>query len=165
MERQQDIPGIDMKNLEPGLAQVIIQPGSEVPPLGDTTTVNLHVQDGSVQVTVSEGTGEARVKKGPAICLEDGTVFCESGNRDLAISAPVVLTAGNSCFVKNGVLHMKVVGDKPVELHVGATQRSREVDAVGGEETERGKLAKKSGLSGGGGITTRACWVCPGTRP
>jgi hypothetical protein len=182
MTDSQEIPGVRISNLEPGLAQVIIEPGIAVPPLGDTTAVNLHVKDGAVRVSISEGTGEVRVASGQPIRSGDGDIIlCETGKRELAVGDSAVLAAGNNCFVKDGVLNIAAVGDQPAELHMGATQRSAGASAGGkaqlatqpaGDaqadsegEAERGKPDKKDGSSGGGGITAYACWVCPGTRP
>jgi hypothetical protein len=157
MTDSQHIPGVRITTLEPGLAQVIIEPGSDVPALGNTTTVNLHVKDGAVRVSVSEGTGEVRVASGEAIQSGDGDIaFCEKGKRDLAIGDSPVLTAGNGCFVRDGVLHIEVVGDQAAELHMGAKQRDR------GEQEPLPEGAQAfAERAGGGTVSPLRCWVCP----
>ena len=190
MTDPQNVEGIQVTDLEkddePGVTQVIIQPGVEVPPIGEAKTVRLHVQDGSVRLWISEGTGDVQVKNGAAIQADDGAVFCEHGTRTLSLNAPVVLTARNIGFIENGVLHLAVVGDQPAELHIAAQERD------GGQQPELeglavpqrtdadlGALAQSmqftpsddsdtSGSTGTSGTTGRvkitpyACWVCPG---
>jgi hypothetical protein len=190
MTDRYDVEGIQVTDLEQGdekgVTQVIIQPGIEAPPIGGAKTVRLHVQDGSVRLWISDGTGYVQVKNGAAIQADGGAVYCEKDTRDLSLDTPVVLTARNSCFVENGVLHMSAVGDQPAELHVAAQERD------GGQGAEREGLAvpqradlgvaalaqtmqskpsddsgtsgdaDDSGTSGGIRITPYACWVCPG---
>jgi hypothetical protein len=127
MTDRQYTEGIQVTDLErgdaQGVTQVIIQPGVEAPAIGNAKTVRLHVQDGSVRLWISDGAGDVQVKGGAAIRSDDGAVFCETGKRGLSLDAPVVLTAGNSCFVEDGVLHLAVVGQKPAELHIAAQER------------------------------------------
>jgi hypothetical protein len=159
MTDPRQIEGVDITSLERGLAQVVIQPGASIPALGDTTTVNVLVKDGALRVSISEGAGEVRTGSGQPIASGDaGTVFCEGEKRDLQIGDSAVLTAGNSCFVRDGVLNLDVVGDQAVELHMGAQPR-------GGDRPERlpgGAQAFKAGGGGGGGkASPLRCWLCP----
>jgi hypothetical protein len=159
---RQEIEGVHITRLgEQGadgpLAQVIVQPGTSVPPLGDVKTVNLHVKDGAVRVSISEGAGSVRVASGQPIRSGEGDiVLCETGTRDISIGDSAVLTAGNGCFVKDGVLNIEVVGDQAAELQMGAKQRGK-------SEREASRLhgAKPLKSPDDGGITLYACWLCP----
>lgn len=160
MTDPQQIDGVQITKLEKGLAQVVIQPGKPVPPLGNTKTARVLVKDGAVRVSISEGTGEVLKGSGDAIRSgSDDIVFCDSGTCDFAIGDSAVLTAGNSCFVRDGVLNLEVVGDQAAELHMSAQGRGGEGQQ--GEPLPSGARAFGSGGGGGGSTTPLRCWVCP----
>lgn len=158
---RQEIDGVHITKAGEGTAQVVIQPGTEVPPLGDTKTARVLVKDGAVRVSISEGAGEVLKGSGAAIRSgNDDIVFCDRGTCEFAIGDSAVLTAGNSCFVRDGVLHLEVVGDQAAELHMSAQGKGGE--GPQDEPLPSGATTFAAGGGGGGGSATPLrCWLCP----
>jgi hypothetical protein len=129
------------------MVKLVIDPGSEVQPLGDVHAVNLHVQDGALRVSISEGDASVNVASGDAIRSGDADiVYCEQGRRTMQLGESAVLRSGNTFAIRDGVMHMAVDGDAPAELQVSVVKKeSRDTD----DEAD------------GGQVTLMACWLCP----
>lgn len=166
-EKWQDVPGMSgvrVARIEDGgsdtssarsdfsashsMLKLVIDPGSEVEPLGDVHAVNLHVQDGALRVSISEGEASVNVASGDPIRSGDaGIVYCERGRREMQIGESAVLGAGNTFAIRDGVMHMVVDGEAPAELQVSVVKKS----------------ADDEGDGDGDQVMPRRCWVCPFT--
>lgn len=168
-EKWQDVPGMSgvrVARIEDGdadasanrsglraashsMLKLVLDPGSEIEPLGDVHAVNLHVQDGALRVSISEGDASVNVASGDPIRSGDGDdVFCEQGRRDVPRGESVVLRARNNFDMRDGALHLEVIGDDPVELQMSVVKKGS------GAKDEKGD---------GGQVTLLRCWVCPFT--
>jgi hypothetical protein len=126
------------------LLKLVIDPGSEIKPLGDVRAVNLHMQDGHLRVSISEGEASVVVASGePIRSGDDDIVFCDRGRRHLDVGESAILGAGNNFTIRDGVMHMEVVGDTPAELQMSIVKKG---DDDGDTD---------------GPVTMNLCWLCP----
>lgn len=132
------------------MLKVMFDPGSEIEPLGDVHAVNLHVQDGALRVSVSEGDASVNVASGGPIRAGDADiVYCEQGQREMQIGESAVLRARNNFALRDGVMHMAVVGETPVEMQMSVVKKGPDDAEDEGDDS--------------GPITMNLCWVCPYT--
>lgn len=134
------------------MVKLVIDPGSEVKPLGDVRAVNLHMQDGELRISISEGEAIVVVASGkPIRSGDDGIVFCDSGRRHLEVGDSAILGAGNNFTLRDGVMHMEVVGDTPAEMQMSVVK----TDDDGGDGDD------DDGTVDDGPVTMNLCWLCP----
>ena len=122
------------------MLRLVIDPGSEVQPLGGVHAVNLHVQDGALRVSVSEGDASVICASGGPIQSGDADiVYCEQGRRTMQIGESAVLRPGNNFTIRDGVMNMTVDGYTGAEMQVSVVKK---------DEPD---------------ITPMLCWICPFT--
>lgn len=118
-----------------GKVQVTIDSGSQLEELGDLDSVSITVDQGILRLTVTEGTGTARVGGGDAIQSPDGSmVLAKQGACDVASGHGAALGPKNSFVIKGGALQM-AAADEPVVLTMDA------------QTTED--------------LSPLRCWICP----
>lgn len=164
-EKWQDVPGMSgvrVARIEDGgsetssarssfsgshsMVKLVIDPGSEVEPLGDVHAVNLHVLDGALRVSISEGDASVNVASGNPIRSGDADiVYCEQGRREMQLGEVAVLGAGNNFSIRDGVMHLAVDGDAPAELQASVVKKDADDEDDGSQ------------------VMPRRCWVCPFT--
>lgn len=150
-EPSADRPGL--RGASHSMLKLVIDPGSAVEPLGDVHAVNLHVLDGGLRVSISEGDASVNVASGDQIRSGDADiVYCEQGRREMQIGESAVLRSGNNFTIRDGVMHMSVDGDAPVELQASVIKKDDD-DDKGKEDTG----------DDSGQVTLMACWLCPFT--
>ncbi len=142
-------PSADRSSFGPAthsMVKLVLDPGSTVEPLGDVHAVNLHVQDGALRVSISEGDASVNVASGEPIGSGDGDiVYCDQGRREMQIGELAVLRSGNNFTIRDGVMHMAVDGDAPAEIQMSVVKK-------GSGDTAPREL-----------VTPLRCWICPFT--
>lgn len=132
------------------MVKLVIDPGDEIKPLGDVRAVKLHMQDGALRVSISEGEASVGVAAGkPIRSGSDDIVLCDRGRRGLEVGESAILGAGNNFTLRDGVMHMEVVGDTPAELQMSVVKKEDD----GSDDDED--------TCDSGPITMNLCWVCP----
>lgn len=161
-EKWQNVPGmpgvrvariddgeLDDENDMPSLSaashtmfKVIIDPGSSVDPLGDVHAVNLHVLDGALRISISDGDASVICASGGAIQAGDADIaYCDRGTRTMQLGESAVLRSGNNFTIRDGVMNMAVDPDTGAEFQMSVVKKSP-------DEPD---------------ITPMLCWICPFT--
>jgi hypothetical protein len=136
------------------LVRLVIDPGGSTPPLNVTPmySVVLHVQQGTIRITTSEGS--ARISAGAGTPVSYGTDEAETCDGDpctLASGQSAVLGPDNSLATEEGLLGIEVVGDQRATIYVSLLMpQSSEEEFRGSTATPTMPMDPNS-----------ACWICP----